>query len=94
PRLLGGIVGGETPASEAQKQACMAAADVFVSLADNVQETFGLSVIEAMAAGLPVVVSDWDGYKDTVRDGEDGFRVTTTMPPVGAADHIAAAYER
>ena len=94
PRLLGGLVGGETPATEAQKQACLAAADVFVSLADNVQETFGLSVIEAMAAGLPVVVSDWDGYKDTVIDGEQGFRVTTTMPPVGAADHIAAAYER
>lgn len=94
PRLLGGLVGGETPASEAQKQACLAAADVFVSLADNVQETFGLSVVEAMAAGLPVVVSDWDGYKDTVVDGEHGFRVATTMPPVGAADHIAAAYER
>jgi len=29
---------------------------------------------------LPVVVSDWDGYKDTVRDGVDGFRIATTMP--------------
>jgi len=28
-----------------------------------------------MAAGLPCVVTDWDGYKDTVRHGEDGFRV-------------------
>ena len=28
-----------------------------------------------MAAGLPVVVSDWDGYRDTVRDGVDGFRI-------------------
>mgnify|MGYP001333871824 CR=1 FL=1 len=40
-------------------------ADVFVSLSDNIQETFGLAPVEAMASGLPVVVSDWDGYKDT-----------------------------
>jgi len=43
-----------------------AAADVFCSLSDNIQETFGLTPIEAMAAGLPVVVTDWDGYKDPV----------------------------
>ncbi len=55
-----------------------AAADVFTSLSDNIQETFGLTPVEAMAAGLPCVVSDWDGYKDTVRDGVDGFRVPTT----------------
>jgi len=59
------------------------AADVFCSLSDNIQETFGISPIEAMAAGLPVVVSDWDGYKDTVRHGVDGFRVPTIMPKAG-----------
>jgi hypothetical protein len=57
------------------------AADIFISMSDNVQETFGLTPIEAMAAGLPVVVSDWDGYKDTVRHGEDGMRVATWQPP-------------
>jgi alpha-maltose-1-phosphate synthase len=43
------------------------AADVFCSLSDNIQETFGLTPIEAMAAGLPVVVSDWNGYRDTAQ---------------------------
>jgi glycosyltransferase involved in cell wall biosynthesis len=57
------------------------AADVFISLSDNIQETFGLTPIEAMAAGLPVIVTDWDGYKDTVRDGVDGFRLPTLAPP-------------
>jgi len=28
-----------------------------------------------MASGLPVLVSDWDGYKDTVIDGETGYRI-------------------
>lgn len=44
-------------ANTTQKALLYAAADVFVSLADNVQETFGLTIIEAMAAGLPVVAS-------------------------------------
>jgi len=68
------------------------AADVFVSLSDNVQETFGLTPLEAMAAGLPVLVSDWNGYRDTVRDGVDGFRIATAAPPRGGGDRLAAAH--
>lgn len=63
------------------RQQAWAGADIFCSLADNIQETFGIVLIEAMAAGLPVVVSDWDGYKDTVRHEVDGFRIPTLMPP-------------
>lgn len=66
-----------------------AAADVFCSLSDNIQETFGISPIEAMAAGLPIVVSDWDGYKDTVRHGVDGFRVPTIMLRAGLGGDLA-----
>ncbi len=62
------------PASE--KGGWLAAADVFVSPSDNVQETFGLSVVEAMGMGLAVVVSDFDGYKDTV-PAHVGWRVNT-----------------
>jgi glycosyltransferase involved in cell wall biosynthesis len=58
------------------KRTLLSAADIFVSPVDNVQETFGQSVVEAMAAGLPVVVSDFDGYKDTV-DDLVGIRVPT-----------------
>jgi len=53
----------------------LGASDVFVSPVDNHQETFGISVVEAMAAGLPVVASDWDGYKDLVEHGTTGLRV-------------------
>lgn len=52
-------------------------ADVFISPVDNVQETFGLTPIEAMACGVPQVVSDWDGYKDSVDDGITGYRIPT-----------------
>lgn len=53
------------------------AADVFVSPSDNLQESFGLAVIEAMASGLPQIVSDWNGHRDTVVDDETGFLVPT-----------------
>ena len=66
-----------------------AGADVFCSLSDNIQETFGIVPIEAMAAGIPVVVADWDGYKDTVRDGIDGFRIPTLMPQAGLGGDLA-----
>jgi starch synthase len=69
-----------------------AAADIFCSLSDNIQETFGLTPIEAMAAGIPVVVTDWDGYKDTVRNGTDGFTVPTLAAPAGAGLDLAIRY--
>ena len=69
-----------------------ACADIFCSLSDNHQETFGLTPIEAMAAGLPVVVSDWNGYRDTVRDGIDGFRVLTMAPNSDFGSELARQY--
>lgn len=61
---------------EAAKKDLLAAADVFVSATDNPQETFGLSVVEAMAAGLPCIASDFDGYRESVTD-DVGIRVPT-----------------
>lgn len=60
-----------------------AGADIFLSLVDNIQETFGITPLEAMAAGLPVVASDWDGYRSTVRHGVEGFLVPTLGGPIG-----------
>ena len=73
-------------AGAARRRAVLSAAEMFLFLIDNLQESFGIAPVEAMAAGLPVVASDWDGIKDTV-DGGAGIRVPTT----GArAEHVAA----
>jgi glycosyltransferase involved in cell wall biosynthesis len=69
-----------------------ASADVFCSLSDNIQETFGITPIEAMAAGLPVVVADWDGYKDTVRQEVDGFRIPTLLPQPGLGNDLSSRH--
>lgn len=69
-----------------------AGADVFTLPADSIQETFGLVPVEAMAAGLPVVMPDWDGFRDTVRHGETGFLVPTRMVPPGVGQAIARRF--
>lgn len=80
--------------SAATRDAIVSVADVFLSLSDNIQETFGLTPLEAMAAGLPCVVSDWDGYRDTVRHGVDGFRIRTLTPRPGLGSDLAYAHDR
>ena len=62
--------------SNAEKASLLAAADVFIAPSDNPQETFGITVIEAMAAGLPIIAADLDGYRDTVSK-DVGLRVAT-----------------
>jgi glycosyltransferase involved in cell wall biosynthesis len=84
------VLDGRAPGQQA---GAWAAADVFTSLADSVEEAFGLAPLEAMAAGLPCVVSDWGGYRDTVRDGVDGYRVPTVMPGAGAGLDLAQRYD-
>ena len=78
--------------SEAVRSGVWQCADVFISPVDNIQETFGLSPLEAMAAGLPVVASDWNGYRETVRHGIDGLLVQTITPPAGSSADLARDY--
>ncbi len=59
------------------KKALLRRADAVLSLADNPQETFGLTLLEAQAAGTPVIASDYDGYRDLIRDGQTGFLIPT-----------------
>ncbi len=74
-----------------RKQA-WSAADFFTSLSDNIQETFGLTPVEAMAAGLPVVITDWNGYRDTLEDGVQGIAIPTISAPAGNGEDIASRY--
>jgi glycosyltransferase involved in cell wall biosynthesis len=75
---------------EADLPACYAAADVYVHT--GVQESFGLSVIEASALGLPVVAVAEGGPCDTVRDGQTGLLVASTAEAVAGGLVTLAAH--
>ncbi|WP_188861703.1 glycosyltransferase [Marinobacterium nitratireducens] len=61
--------------------------DIFVALSRLDSESFGVAVVEAGAAGRPVVVSDAGGLPEVVRDGETGL-VVPREDPVSAADAL------
>lgn len=65
-----------------------ASADVFISPATG-QESFGMVLVEAMAAGVPVVCTDIPGYREVVRPDAEGLLV-----PPGNAIALAVAVRR
>jgi phosphatidyl-myo-inositol alpha-mannosyltransferase len=71
---------------DAEKARYFASADLFV--APNVGgESFGIVLLEAMAAGLPVVASDIPGFRTVMRDGRQG-RFVRAGDALGLADTI------
>jgi phosphatidylinositol alpha-mannosyltransferase len=70
--------------SDDEKAQLFRTADVFVSPATG-RESFGIVLLEAMAAGTPIVCSDIHGYKGVVRRGREGLLVPPSKPKAIAA---------
>ncbi|MBD2076149.1 glycosyltransferase [Phormidium sp. FACHB-592] len=67
------------------------AADVFITT--PWYEPFGITPIEAMACGTPVIGANVGGIKFTVRDGETGYLVPPNEP-VAIAERLAYLYQQ
>jgi len=70
--------------SDTEKAQLFRTADVYVSPATG-RESFGIVLLEAMAAGTPVVASDIHGYKGVVRRDREGLLVPPRKPKAIAA---------
>lgn len=68
--------------------ACYASADVFVAPALG-GESFGIVLLEAMAAGCAVVASDIPGYRSVLQEGHEG-RFARPGDPEALADVLAS----
>jgi N-acetyl-alpha-D-glucosaminyl L-malate synthase BshA len=62
----------------------LAGADLF--LLPSQSESFGLSALEALASGTPVIATNAGGLREVIRDGETGV-----LCPVGDVDAMASA---
>jgi phosphatidylinositol alpha-mannosyltransferase len=74
--------------TDAEKLARMRGASVFCAPSLH-GESFGVVLLEAMAAGTPVVASALDGYRNVATDGGDAL-----MVPPGDAGALAEAIRR
>ena len=70
--------------TDEEKAALYRTADIYVSPATGA-ESFGIVLLEAMAAGTPIVCSDIHGYKGVVRRGREGLLVPPRKPKALAA---------
>jgi phosphatidylinositol alpha-mannosyltransferase len=57
----------------------LASADVMVC--PTAIASFGVTLLEGMAAGLPIVASDIDGFREVLTHGREGWLVDTGSPP-------------
>lgn len=73
---------GPVPHTEVPR--CLAELDVYVALSRLDSESFGVAILEASACGVPVVVSDADGPREVVVDGQTGFIVRRDDPEQAA----------
>jgi alpha-1,6-mannosyltransferase len=70
--------------------ALMASCDAFLHANEN--EIFGLVVLEAMAAGLPVIGADRGGVSELIDDGVG--QLAASVDPAGLAEAIEALFAR
>ncbi len=63
---------------ENEKKRHLSSCQFFVCASEY--EAFGISIMEAMAAGCPVVVNNIEAFRNFVRDGENGFITDFSSP--------------
>jgi glycosyltransferase involved in cell wall biosynthesis len=79
-------------ANSPELKALYASADVFVM--PTLADCFGIVTVEAMASGLPAIVSDVGGARDIVVEGESGWLVRPGDGPALTAAIEAALADR
>jgi phosphatidylinositol alpha-mannosyltransferase len=76
--------------SDEEKVRYFASADIYCA-PNTGQESFGIVLLEAMAAGVPIVASDIHGFKRVVERNEQGILVEPRNPRALAAGLYALA---
>ena len=89
PRLDGGRVRYVGPAGPSQRQTLLAGASALLHLI-NFEEPFGLSVVEAMACGTPVLARPRGSMPEIIQPGVNGFLTRTPAEDLAALPRLHA----
>jgi glycosyltransferase involved in cell wall biosynthesis len=76
------------PAGIEQKNELFARACVLLHL-NTIPERFGLVLVEANAAGVPVIASDLGSCREVIKDGQTGFLVNNVNEAVLALERLS-----
>jgi hypothetical protein len=58
-------------------------ADLAINMTLHHDENFGFAQVEAMACGTPVIGTSWGGLKDSIKQGETGYQISTVVTDSG-----------
>lgn len=75
-----------------QEQAAVEWANMDVALVPSLQESFGVSAVEAQASGVPVIISDVEGLMEATAPGSSSI-VVPKCNEQALAEAIAALYQ-
>lgn len=67
------------------KDRLFASADYFIALSDTISETFGITLLEAGAYGLPTIAADWNGYREIILPDRTGILIPSFWGDFGDA---------
>jgi len=71
-----------------QKNELFARAHALLHL-NTISERFGLVLVEANAAGVPVIAMDLGSCREVIKDGQTGFLVNNVNEAVGSLERVA-----
>lgn len=70
------------------------AGDVYAAFHDSTAHGVDMELLEAMAAGLPIVASDWGANRDFVENTKHGYLIPTYLPLPQSGGDLSLAPER
>ena len=88
PHLNGNNICYLGPAGVAEKNALFARASALLHM-NTIPERFGLVLVEANAAGVPVIAMDLGSCREVIKDGQTGFLVKNAEQAVHALERLS-----
>jgi len=69
-------------------------AKALMYLSNAIAETFGYVIIEALAAGTPVIATKWSAFREIIKDGHNGYLIDNNIDENDLNEKVAVVIEQ